>query len=120
MHTTDALNPDPLPALVWTPSLDGSSRYEAFVAYCAAHCQDQVTQHAGAPPWSPEAFHRWSVADLSGFWSEVSDFFEIDWVEKPVAVFEPGPSFYQTRWFRGGKLSYAAHVLAQKPTRDRL
>ena len=114
MHSTDAHHLDSTPALVWSPSLVGTSRYEAFVAYCAAHCQDQVTQHAGLPPWSPEAFHRWSTGDLPGFWGSVSDFFEIKWTQKPVTVYEPGPSFYQTRWFRGGQLSYAAHILAQK------
>jgi len=107
------------PALIWSPTGAEAGRprpprYDTFVAYCAAHCAESLVQHAGPAPWSVEAIHQWSISDLGSFWGAVADFFGVQWTQKPISIFESGPSFYQTQWFRGGKLSYAAQVMAQK------
>ena len=112
-------NTRPTPALLWSPQGTEAGRprpprYDAFIAYCATHCAESLAQHAGPAPWSVEAIHRWSISDLESFWGAVADFFEVQWTQKPISIVEPGPTFYQTHWFRGGQLSYAAQVMAQK------
>jgi acetoacetyl-CoA synthetase len=53
--------------------------------------------------------HRWSVADLDGFWSAIGD--DVRWHDRPSAALAddrmPGAV-----WFPGGILNYAEHALA--------
>ena len=60
--------------------------------------------------------HAWSVSDLEGFWSAVTEFTGVQWRTPPTAVLEsrtmPG-----ARWFPGAELSYTEHALAAATTR---
>jgi acetoacetyl-CoA synthetase len=64
---------------------------------------------------------RWSVDDLEGFWGSVSDHFEVDWSTPPERVFADRPDgdgvdeHVASRWFPGGQLNYAAHMLRAEP-----
>jgi len=46
----------------------------------------------------PEIYARWQ-RDPEGFWAEAAQ--EIDWIEQPARVFDPGAGVYG-RWFPGG------------------
>ena len=50
------------------------------------------------PSRYPEVYARWQ-RDPQGFWAEAAE--EIDWFEKPKAVFDPAAGIYG-RWFPGG------------------
>ncbi|MFB3738346.1 MAG: AMP-binding protein, partial [Candidatus Velamenicoccus archaeovorus] len=55
----------------------------------------------------------WSVDDLEGFWSSLSDFFELRWHRRPDAVL-PDRRMPGAVWFPGGELNYAEHALARR------
>jgi acetoacetyl-CoA synthetase len=58
--------------------------------------------------------HDWSVADPSGFWRAIWDYFEIESPDVPQAIVEPR-SMPGARWFPGARLNYAAHALRAAP-----
>jgi acetoacetyl-CoA synthetase len=55
--------------------------------------------------------HRWSVTDLDGFWSAVSDDLGVRWHDRPDTALADA-SMPGAVWFPGGTLSYAEHALA--------
>ena len=57
------------------------------------------------------ALHAWSVDDLDGFWTAVSEDLGVRWHEQPTAALAEA-SMPGARWFPGGTLSYAEHALA--------
>jgi acetoacetyl-CoA synthetase len=56
------------------------------------------------------ALWRWSVDDLDGFWSSLSEWLDTAWHDRPRRALAsramPG-----TRWFEGATLNYAEHAL---------
>ena len=58
----------------------------------------------------------WSVTDLETFWGAIADSFGVRWHERPTRVLDertmPG-----ARWFDGGTLNYAEHLLADADDR---
>ena len=60
--------------------------------------------------------HEWSVTDIEGFWGAIADFFEIDWKTKPERVLGSA-DFPGAKWFPGGELNYAEHLLRTDPGR---
>jgi acetoacetyl-CoA synthetase len=67
----------------------------------------------GRPGATYEQLWRWSVSDLEQFWAQAARFLGIRWHAAPSAVLGargmPG-----TRWFPGGRLSFAEQVLADR------
>ena len=61
--------------------------------------------------------HAWSIADLSGFWGAIRDYFDLmlDGDPNPVLTDAPMP---RTRWLPGARLNYAEHVLRHEATGD--
>jgi len=57
-----------------------------------------------------EALWRWSVEDLSGFWSAVWSYFDVIAQTEPTAVLGD-PTMPGATWFPGARLNYAEHVL---------
>ncbi len=57
-----------------------------------------------------DELHHWSVTDLDGFWSAVTEFFGVRWHTPPEAVLGrremPGAT-----WFPGATLNYAEHAV---------
>jgi acetoacetyl-CoA synthetase len=89
--------------VLWTPAPDAEehSRVGDFMAF--------LRRTRGLELADYDALWRWSVADLSGFWSAIWDYFEIISYDAPTAVLTgtmPG-----ARWFEGATLNYAEHVL---------
>ncbi|MDD7964787.1 acetoacetate--CoA ligase [Actinomycetospora lemnae] len=74
-----------------------------FVAYLARERGLRFDDYA--------ALHRWSVTDLDGFWSAVTEFFGVRFHDAPTAVLArremPG-----AQWFPGATLNYAEQALA--------
>ncbi len=59
-----------------------------------------------------EDLHRWSVADLEGFWSAIAEWFDVRWRTPPMRVLADGDTTMPgARWFPGAELSYAEHAL---------
>ncbi len=59
----------------------------------------------------------WSIADLSGFWGAVRDYFGLilEGNANPVLTDAPMP---RTRWLPGARLNYAEHVLRHEMSGD--
>ncbi len=85
--------------ILWEPPAD---------AWSATAAGRFATAHGHA---TYAALHRWSVTDLDGFWSAVSDDLGVRWHDRPIAALAdavmPGAT-----WFPGGTLNYAEHALA--------
>ena len=52
--------------------------------------------------------HARSLADPEGFWAEAAK--EIDWIEPPKKIFDPGAGVYG-RWFTGGVVNTCYNAL---------
>jgi acetoacetyl-CoA synthetase len=90
--------------LLWTPSrerIDGS-RLSDFSRWLAAE--------RGLRFASYNELHRWSVEDLDGFWSAVAQWLGVRWSTPPEGVIV-GRAMPGARWFPGGRLNYAEHLL---------
>ncbi|HTW20204.1 MAG TPA: acetoacetate--CoA ligase [Mycobacteriales bacterium] len=90
--------------LLWTPppARVQASRLTDFAGW--------VEAHRGMRFASYDELHRWSVSDLDGFWSAVDEWAGIRWTSHPERALKerrmPG-----ARWFEGGRLSYAEHLV---------
>ena len=58
-----------------------------------------------------EDLWRWSVDDISGFWSSVWSFFDVQ-SSKPYDFVVSGETMPGTTWFPGARLNYAERALA--------
>ncbi|GAA3997689.1 acetoacetate--CoA ligase [Streptomyces plumbiresistens] len=103
-----APSPAPSPDPFWSPDPEAAttSRIADFGRW--------VTRHRGvqgaADHTDYAALHRWSVADLEGFWGAVWEYFDVDAATPYEQVLEvdrmPG-----ARWFPGATLNYTHHAL---------
>lgn len=90
--------------VLWTPS---AARVEASAlrAYL-----DRLEEREGRPFPDHDALHAWSIEDLDRFWTSVVEYygvaFSAPWTQVRTAEDMP-----RTRWFTGGRLNWAQHVL---------
>jgi acetoacetyl-CoA synthetase len=91
-------------ALLWQPPADAraSSRMGRFL--------DEVERSRGVELPDYRAAHRWSVADLDGFWSAVIDHFDLPIADRPEVVL-PDASMPGAVWLPGATLNYAEQAL---------
>ena len=61
--------------------------------------------------------HAWSIADLSGFWGAIRDYFGLILEGQPDPVLTDAP-MPRTRWLPGARLNYAEHVLRHETSGD--
>ncbi|MGB0255987.1 MAG: acetoacetate--CoA ligase [Flavobacteriaceae bacterium] len=88
---------------IWTPKeTTPKSQIAAF--------QDFVSQKTGRSFDHYEDFHQWSVSALSEFWECIAQYFEVRFDTPYDRVVDPQIPFYNTQWFSGAELSYAAHI----------
>ena len=88
---------------IWTPKeTTPKSQIAAF--------QDFVSQKTGRFFAHYEDFHQWSVSALSEFWECIAQYFEVSFDTPYDRVVDPQVPFYNTQWFSGAELSYAAHI----------
>ncbi len=57
------------------------------------------------------ALYDWSIRDLEGFWSAVVEFFDVRFHMSPECVLRLDVDPTQTKWFPGGTINYAEHLL---------
>lgn len=95
------------PALVepvWLPdpSAVAGSRIARFT--------DFVADRTGVAHTDYQSLWAWSVDDLPGFWTAVSEFFDVRTTGTWDRVLDDAP-MPATRWFPGARLNYAEHAL---------
>jgi acetoacetyl-CoA synthetase len=90
--------------VLWRPPEDirVRSRIGAFLTWV----ERERGVHFGGYP----ELWRWSVDDLSDFWSALWDFFAVR-ADTPPSAALAGTGMPGTRWFPGATLNYAEHVL---------
>jgi len=69
-----------------------------------------ASRAAGVSLEDPAALHRWSIEHPAQFWPLVCKHVGLRFVDPPVEVTSDDPPPC-TRWFRGGTLNYAQHLL---------
>jgi acetoacetyl-CoA synthetase len=94
-------NTEPL----WYPSSDqirnsNLSRFQAWLREYRSLCLDD---------W--QSLFEWSIRDLEGFWSAIADFFDVRFSTLAEAVLLRDADPTRTKWFPGGTLNYAEHLL---------
>ena len=57
------------------------------------------------------ALYDWSVGDLEGFWSAIAEFFDVRFYAAAERVLQRDADPVRTKWFPGGTLNYAEHLL---------
>jgi len=57
------------------------------------------------------ALYDWSVRDLEGFWSAIAEFFDVRFYSPAERVLQRDADPVHTKWFPGGTLNYAEHLL---------
>jgi acetoacetyl-CoA synthetase len=58
-----------------------------------------------------QSLFQWSVRDLEAFWSAIVEYFDVRFAMPPDAVLRRTPDPVNTKWFPGGTLNYAQHLL---------
>lgn len=58
-----------------------------------------------------QSLYQWSVGDLEAFWSAISEYFDVRFTTSAEAVLLRDPDPVNTKWFPGGRLNYAEHLL---------
>ncbi len=99
---------DLVPEVLWQPSPERVSRaaiteFSSFVA-----------TRTGRPIPDYPTLWDFSVQDLPGFWSAVTDYFGVRWHDQPTEVL-PEAVMPGADWFPGGTLNYAEHALSGPP-----
>ena len=99
---------DVVPEVLWTPKPDRVERAAItdFTAFVAGRVGREFADYG--------ALWDFSTQDLTGFWSAISDYFEVSWHDRPAEVL-PAAVMPGADWFPGGTLNYAEHALRSRP-----
>ncbi len=97
-----------VPAVLWSPDPEHTGRLAEFTGW--------VREHRGVDAPDYAALHAWSVRDLSGFWSAVTEFLDVGFHDAPRAVLG-STAMPGAEWFPGATLNYAEHALRDGPGR---
>ncbi|GAA2726161.1 hypothetical protein GCM10010315_59770 [Streptomyces luteosporeus] len=116
---TTAPQPAEQPEPMWRPGADRIARAQVtrFHAF-AAEQHGAPAPRPGDPVASYADLHRWSVADLEGFWRAVTEWTDVRF-SSPYERVLADRSMPGARWFPGATLNYAEHALraAEDPAR---
>lgn len=66
-----------------------------------------------------DALQRWSVDDLTGFWSSIWDFFEVK-AHAPYSTVLASDAMPGATWFPGARLNYAEHLIGAEDDAERV
>lgn len=96
---------------LWTPTDEfiENSRMEAFKNFLENKYPLKFSSY--------EEMHQWSLDELGEFWESIVHFFNIDLGTYSSPLQQRVP-FYQSTWFDGAHLSYAALVFKKKTADD--
>jgi acetoacetyl-CoA synthetase len=100
-----------VPTVLWTPPSDAREQTEI------GRYLEWLEHERGLTFASYDDLQRWSVEDLTGFWSSIWEFFEVRSTTPYTAVLEdetmPG-----AQWFPGATLNFAEHLLGSDEDLD--
>jgi len=91
--------------IVWQPSEDrreASAMYE-FMCKCDFANYDDL--------------YRWSITDVEGFWQALCDYCDVRFSKKPDKVLVQPGDMTTAKWFVGGELNFAEHLLRHQGDR---
>ena len=93
--------------LLWTPPAArvAGSRMRRYV--------DWLRETLGLHFDGYDALWRWSITDLEAFWTSVADYFGVAW-RAPAGAALPSRRMPGARWFEGGRLNHAEHLLRRR------
>ncbi len=97
--------------LLWEPDRarrDGA-RVTAFMRWLADR-PDRRPADGSVRLGDYDDLWRWSVEDLAGFWSALAEWAGVRWATEPQTALADA-SMPGARWFPGGRLNYAEHLL---------
>jgi acetoacetyl-CoA synthetase len=99
-----AANPQTLEAL-WQPQPDQikNSNLTRFQRWLHDKHRLELNDH--------RALYDWSVRDIEAFWSAITDFFDVRFHSAPERVLDRDQNGLRTKWFPGGTINYAEHLL---------
>ena len=91
-------------ALLWTPSADwiAATNLTRYMTWLKTSRGLSFTNYT-------ELWH-WSVADISGFWASMWDYFRVESSAPYIEVLGQRP-MPNAEWFAGARLNYAQHAL---------
>ncbi|MBT8210442.1 MAG: acetoacetate--CoA ligase [Eudoraea sp.] len=89
---------------IWTPIKDKipSSHLAKYMQHIHTKYDLNFTTY--------EELHQWSITDLAAFWETIVDYFDISFDTPYKQAITRAIPFYNTKWFEGASLSYAAHI----------
>ena len=64
------------------------------------------------------ALHRWSIDEPKAFWPALAEFCGLEFDSPPEEVLVQPGDMTTARWFRGGTLNFAAHLLRRRHDDD--
>ena len=85
--------------IIWQPSVkrrESSAMYR-FMRDSHFDCYDDL--------------YSWSISDIRGFWQALCGFCDVSFSKKPDSVLEQPGDMTTAKWFAGGELNFAAHLL---------
>jgi len=90
---------------LWTPSADriAATELDAF--------RQDAERVAGHPLPDYDALWRWSIDDREAFWALVAEREGVLFHDEPTAVVDDAEAMPGARWFPGGTLNLAEHLL---------
>jgi len=95
--------------VLWEPpaALRDSSRLADYMRW--------LERHRGMRYVDYEGLRQWSVSDVSGFWSSIWQYFDLQF-DNPYSEVLAGDAMPGVRWFPGATLNYAAEVFRNSST----
>ena len=76
----------------------------------------RMMRDAGCHDYS--GFHAWSVAHSAEFWERMCAVADIAFTKAPEVTLDQPADMLSARWFKGGELNFAAHVLRHRGDGD--
>jgi acetoacetyl-CoA synthetase len=80
-----------------------SSNYQQFLSLIAARYGRSFDSY--------ESLHQFSITEQGAFWQAVVAFFDLQFSVAAEQLMVEGERLWQTQYFLGAKLSYAAHLV---------
>jgi acetoacetyl-CoA synthetase len=101
----------PGPEILWTPSFQRVERatLTRYVRW--------LEQSTGSSFDTYEELWRWSIGDLEGFWSSLTQYFDVRF-ETPGRRVLGDQKMPGAEWYPGARLSYAEHIFRGKRDED--
>jgi acetoacetyl-CoA synthetase len=61
-----------------------------------------------------EDLHRWSIQEMSSFWMDLTEFYQIQFDQEPTEILNQNAHMLDTHWFSGAHFNFAEQLLKRK------